>query len=128
MTYKATAPDSDNSNMLLDFNSSVIRSRIRKSFPELTGCFAWLNGGYAHGARWQALVEQHVQHLDPTRRRALTEEAIDASNFIPDNREPHVTNLVTVVLGLNPAVLAGEDLDGPEFVDRLITELLNGKG
>jgi hypothetical protein len=128
MTYKKSAPDAENTNTPLNFNSTVIRSRLKKAFPELTECFAWLSDGYAHGATWQALVERHAKHLDPARRRALTEEAIDASNFIPDNREPHVTNFVTAVLGLDPAVLAGEDFDGSEFVDRLITELLNGKG
>jgi hypothetical protein len=87
-------------NHRTSISPEVVGRRFGRAFPELTKWFNWLNGGYAAGAAWQALLVAHVGDIGKLRTRQLLGEVQDVQHLgLPDGRSLEV--LICDVLGLS---------------------------
>ena len=108
MAMKNTVPTGDtDSSSQSDVVRATVRRRMRKAFPELSAWFAWLNGGYFAGAKWESLLVTYIGRIGQSRVERLRREVRDAQNMGPSD-ELDLDVLVCNVLGLDERVLISE--------------------
>jgi len=96
----------------------VVGRRFGRAFPELPKWFKWLNGGYAAGAAWQALLATYVGQIGERRTQQLLNEVGDVQLMgLGDGHSLEV--LICDVLGLSKDFVRAEAKTAGRAISKL---------